>query len=367
MAGNAAEAYPWPPIVTCRVCQKEIGVGLYCEEHQPVPSGASTPHSSHARTPTETARADYFNAVSALFQQQQGSPQLQQGSVEPTQAPSGHHQSASFHRIDDLETAMSQSPSFLSDLPTNSRQSNQLPQNATTSSNTMNGNAGPGGAGPAMGAPGAGVNIFPTAAGHQMDLNHLWSIVQELSAQLKENRDSTQHIVGRVAELRRRAEAGEGGMSELLRAVNGDENARNVAELHTRIDGLTATNAALDNECNELSVLVGNYEAGVGKILEMVRNYSYEHNQALNGTHRYYMNELARERQENINLQQQHFETQAGLRKVAGILREGIRQSDEELDQISIIAGLRRENRCLRQLVGWPVEDEEEEQGEGST
>ena len=83
--------------------------------------------------------------------------------------------------------------------------------------------------GPA-GGPGGGVNVFPTAAGHQLDLNHLWGQVQELSGLLERNRESTQGIVRRVGEIRSRARAGVGengdgdGVEGLLRglAVNGN-------------------------------------------------------------------------------------------------------------------------------------------------
>jgi predicted transcriptional regulator len=46
------------------------------------------------------------------------------------------------------------------------------------------------------------VNMFPTAAGHQLDLNHLWQQVQELSAVLAQNRESTAGLVRRADEIR---------------------------------------------------------------------------------------------------------------------------------------------------------------------
>ena len=52
------------------------------------------------------------------------------------------------------------------------------------------------------GIPGGMVNVFPTAAGHQLDLNHLWNQVQELSGLLERNRESSQGIVRRVGEIR---------------------------------------------------------------------------------------------------------------------------------------------------------------------
>ncbi|KAI9759801.1 MAG: hypothetical protein M4579_002100 [Chaenotheca gracillima] len=373
----------------------------------------SLPALAALRTPLDSPLAEADPVVGG---QQQTELDDESNVVEPVREHAGRRGSGPYAQTipagewveDSDNTAMSLLPSFLTE-PSSSADNNnsthtnnpsrsysspatpqpQNPNSAYSSPNQnsrqippnlyqqiMNGNVapagaaaagpsgGPGGAGSNMGGPGVagGMNAFPTAAGHQMDLNHLWALVQELSAQLKENRDHTQLIVSRVAEIRRRAAAGEGGMTELLRAVNGDEQSRNVAELQARIEDLTSKNGALDHECGELSSLVYNYEAAVGKILEMVRTYTFEHNQTLNGTHRYYMNELARERQEKIDLQNQQFETQAGIRRVCAIMREGIRQSDGELSLIGENAGLRSQNKVLRRLVGWPVEDSDDEQ-----
>lgn len=52
---------------------------------------------------------------------------------------------------------------------------------------------------------GGGLNALPIAPGHQMDLNYIWQLVQELSAVLAENRESTEGIVRQVGELQRRA------------------------------------------------------------------------------------------------------------------------------------------------------------------
>ena len=55
------------------------------------------------------------------------------------------------------------------------------------------------------GAVGGGANLIPTAAGHQLDLNHLWGQVQELSNLLERNKESTHGVLQRVGEFRSRA------------------------------------------------------------------------------------------------------------------------------------------------------------------
>lgn len=44
-------------------------------------------------------------------------------------------------------------------------------------------------------------SMFSTS-GHQLDLNHLWSQVQELSGLLALNRENTAHLVKRTDEIR---------------------------------------------------------------------------------------------------------------------------------------------------------------------
>ena len=66
------------------------------------------------------------------------------------------------------------------------------------------------------------MNVFPT--GHQMDLNHLWTQVQELGAQLEDNRKQTRSILSKIGQLRERAKNGTLTMSQILEAVDGDLN-----------------------------------------------------------------------------------------------------------------------------------------------
>lgn len=172
-------------------------------------------------------------------------------------------------------------------------------------------------------------------------------------------------------------------------------------------------NAQLNVENNELASLVSDYEAGVGRIVEMVRNFAYQNTMNIQAIHRSYTDQLAQERATNLELRQQHFETQAGLRRVAAVLRDGLRHADDDeeddsdaglmaaaeavgiaegaddeggsegssgrgggggssermrhrrrrqpetLREISILAELRHENRALRRIIGLPVEESE--------
>jgi hypothetical protein len=81
----------------------------------------------------------------------------------------------------------------------------------------------------ANGMPGPGpqqngipmVNGLPSG-GQQTDMNHLWSVVQQLSQMLEENRAQTAGIVNGVQAIQARA-ADEGGVGSLaIREVNGE-------------------------------------------------------------------------------------------------------------------------------------------------
>ena len=65
------------------------------------------------------------------------------------------------------------------------------------------------------------VNGLPSG-GQQTDMNHLWSVVQQLSAMLEENKAQTQGVLSGVHALQQRA-AEEGGSIPLgPREVNGE-------------------------------------------------------------------------------------------------------------------------------------------------
>jgi hypothetical protein len=122
--------------------------------------------------------------------------------------------------------------SFLDTAP----QAQAMPRAApspTTSGQSQIQTNGMGGGGPVGGGPPAQqggqqngiplVNGLPSG-GQQTDMNHLWSVVQQLSQMLEENRAQTAGIVSGVQAIQQRA-AEEGPGSGLgLQQVNGEIN-----------------------------------------------------------------------------------------------------------------------------------------------
>ena len=132
-------------------------------------------------------------------------------------------------------------------------------------------------------------------------------------------------------------------------------------------------------------------------MVEMVRNFSYQNTMSIQGIHRSYTDQLAAERSTNLELRQQQFEMHAGMRRVAALLREGIRWTEDSEDddlvrsvmnaanaavggtniatgtntlrrqvnslhELSVLAELRHENRSLRRIIGLPASDSDDEE-----
>ncbi|PWW78313.1 hypothetical protein C7212DRAFT_200176 [Tuber magnatum] len=199
--------------------------------------------------------------------------------------------------------------------------------------------------------------MFPTA-GHQMDLNHLWQQVQELSAILAQNRESTAGLVRRADEIRSRTNSGEA--LPHLRESNGEANGTHDVGLEAENRALRQENHHLQTENEDLSLLVQDYETVLDKVLEGLRVYAHEHTVSTINIHQTYTNQLASERQANAILRQNETESQARLTGISKMLREAYEQ-DTALEPEILIEGLKVENDALREALGLPKEEEEEE------
>lgn len=94
------------------------------------------------------------------------------------------------------------------------------PYPTATTTTTTNGMPGPGGP-QQNGIP--MVNGLPSG-GQQTDMNHLWSVVQQLSQMLEENRAQTAGIVNGVQAIQARAAEEGGAVPTGVREVNGEIN-----------------------------------------------------------------------------------------------------------------------------------------------
>ncbi|KAF2470239.1 uncharacterized protein BDR25DRAFT_227078 [Lindgomyces ingoldianus] len=215
------------------------------------------------------------------------------------------------------------------------------------------------------------VNGLPSG-GQQTDMNHLWSVVQQLSQVLEENRAQTQGIVNGVHAIQARAAETEGGIAGLgIREVNGDLNTASrsaeLSNLHSQLSSLQTTISDLTTSNTALRTLITDYESALTLCLDKLRPYAYNQTQAMLALHKHYQTLVEQERAISMQLRLEHAEWQAGLGRVAEYARLALKvQSDGELPYKKELKGLKEENRVLRRLAGWEErnEDSSDEEGE---
>ncbi|KAF3932322.1 hypothetical protein ABW19_dt0208555 [Dactylella cylindrospora] len=191
------------------------------------------------------------------------------------------------------------------------------------------------------------LNLLPNT-GHQMDLNHLWNQLQELSQLLTTNRESAATLVQKVDEVKARADT-DGALNLRLRET--DREASVEVDLQSQMRILRRENAALLAENEDLSALASDYESVLEKVLEGLRIFIHEQSISTINIHQSYANQLAKERQVNANLRQEAAEFQARLAKLSRILRAA-HENDNSLAPDILIEDLKAENAALRDALG---------------
>ena len=225
------------------------------------------------------------------------------------------------------------------------------------------------------------VNGLPSG-GQQTDMNHLWSVVQQLSQMLEENRAQTAGIVNGVQAIQARA-AEEGGAGNLaIREVNGEitgesctgrsaqlvavfssqkltrctaaTRAAEVAQLQSSLSAAQSRVATMTAQNSAMATLLTDYENSITMLLDKLRPYAYNQTQAILSLHKHYQGLLEQERATSMQLRLEHAEWQAGLGRVAEYARGALKvQGESERGLRSEIKGLKEENRVLRRLAGW--------------
>ncbi|RPB22672.1 hypothetical protein L211DRAFT_857978 [Terfezia boudieri ATCC MYA-4762] len=190
--------------------------------------------------------------------------------------------------------------------------------------------------------------------GNQLDLNHLWTQVQELSAILQVNRDQAQGLVRRADEIRGRVANGEGG--SFLRDVNGELNGAREVELERELAAVKEENAALRADNEDLNNVLMEYASTLEKVLDGLRVYAHEHTITTINIHQSYTAQLANERQANAILRQNEADSQGRLSAMAMLLRQAYDAQTNNVDADTVIEGLKYENAALREALGLPKE-----------
>ncbi|KAF1951173.1 hypothetical protein CC80DRAFT_425191 [Byssothecium circinans] len=231
---------------------------------------------------------------------------------------------------------------------------------------------GNGGGPPQTNGSGGGipmVNGLPSG-GQQTDMNYLWSVVQQLSQVLEENRAQTVGIVNGVQAIQQRA-AEEGGVvgGVGMREVNGELNAATraaeLSNLQSQLSSAQTTISSLTSSNTQLTSLLTDYENALTLLLEKLRPYAYTQTQAILSLHKHYQGLLDTERNTSMQLRLEHAEWQAGLGRVAEYARGALKgHAESEMGLLREVKELKEENRVLRRLVGWEEKEEEDSSDE---
>ncbi|EFR00549.1 hypothetical protein MGYG_03553 [Nannizzia gypsea CBS 118893] len=203
---------------------------------------------------------------------------------------------------------------------------------------------------------------FPMNAGHQMDLNHLYAMVNELSEVLKNNRDLTSGIIKSAEDIARRAAAE--GTTPNLQEVNGEITATRIAELERALAREKRRVETLRHEQVENMKLIAEYENAVGTMVEQIRNYCCNNEGHFLSQKRRYNDLLQAERDAHLASRLDRDYWHAQTMKCAEMIRTAYRlRCEEEELPLRIIAGLQNEVRAYRNALGMDPEKPEEEWG----
>lgn len=203
----------------------------------------------------------------------------------------------------------------------------------------------------------------------QPDFNYIFGIVQEFSDVLAQNRADTAHIISSVQQLQ--AQAHETGQEPPIEQVNGElteaMGSAEAAGLKHRLHEVSHQRDRLQTENNETLRLLEEYQQTMNSLMDRIRQYANEHANAVIGVHKHYESQLAQEREANLALRIEHGQWQAGLGRVTDYARQALRARTDETSGLE--RGLREvkaENRVLRRIVGWHVDESSDDEDMGS-
>jgi hypothetical protein len=230
--------------------------------------------------------------------------------------------------------------------------------------------------------------------GAQADMNVLWEYIQNLSQMHEGIRAQTQHVLNGVQQIQARAAQDDGsptGTAQVNGVNNGmiqpsngpaqDGSDRNRAN-NSRVTDLTHTNTAeiarlqnelstANNTVDELSTHVSklqslnqDYESSLTLLMEKLRPFAQQHNQALLAQKAHYLRLIEDERQQNLELRLEQSRWQESLGRLNENLRCAlIAQTAGESPFLKKISALKAENASLRRMCGAPkLEDSDEEE-----
>ncbi|KAI5208906.1 hypothetical protein E4T38_02623 [Aureobasidium subglaciale] len=219
------------------------------------------------------------------------------------------------------------------------------------------------------------------AAGHHSDMQHIWSLVQELSQVLQQNRENYDELQEGLTRAQTTRPVENGVLP------NGDANDSHVphaspdadtSALQAQLSDALSRINELEAECKDANDVIDYAEDIVQKFKTQIQEYARNHQSATIGQtiqalrscqnadpvlalHAHYNSLLETSRNETIQAQLTHQAWQASLMRLSEYLRLAQRAHEEgALPYRRRIAALKEENRILRAKAGWEPASESE-------
>lgn len=166
--------------------------------------------------------------------------------------------------------------------------------------------------------------------------------------------------------------ASETGIEPTSDDVNGELSALTLAEVHqlrTRVDTLTRKLEATKQSEDEYAEIAETFQSAMKTMMQKLRQYAYDQQMTIIDLHRHYRGLLDVERTEKLQLMLDWQEWQRRLVKANEYARKMMEcQGEIERPLLERVAELNRENRVMRRVLGWEIEEsegEDEEDGAG--
>jgi hypothetical protein len=152
--------------------------------------------------------------------------------------------------------------------------------------------------------------------------------------------------------------------SAAVQQMNGEISAARISELERALTKEKRLVEELRREQIENTKLIGDYEAGLGTMVEQIRNYCQNNNMHFLYQKGHYNSLLQAERDAHLESRLDRDYWHAQTMKCSEMIRQAHRlRSEEEELPVRIVAGLQNEVRAYRSALGMDPEKPEEEYG----
>ena len=140
--------------------------------------------------------------------------------------------------------------------------------------------------------------------------------------------------------------------------------ATRIADLERRLLASNTKLSILLSEQKENTVLIGEWEHEVGKLVEKVREHTFNNKAELYAQAQHYNKLLQEEKDEHLQARLEKDEWHKRFMRSVGMLREAYRLTcEEEETPVRVVSGLQNEVRALRSALGMEAERSEDEGG----